>query len=169
MSNAYRESKSKPGGSLTSPPRRPSAAAPGKGTLIDQLNVQMRGNQTASLAVPLSSAPAADARAHELSASSHLPEFDGAAPVIQARSSTRSEATSTVQQAAAHGTSGSGGPLPHVDQIQKSFGPAHDLSNVRAHTDAAAADGSAAMGAEAFATGNHIAFCRYAESSHRSP
>ena len=62
-----------------------------------------------------------------------------------------------VHAAAAEGISGGGGPLPHVDTIQRSFGH-HDVSGVQAHTDGAAARGSEAMGAEAFATGNHVAF-----------
>lgn len=62
-----------------------------------------------------------------------------------------------VQRAAAHGITGSSGSLPFLDQIQRSFG-AHDVSNVKAHTDAAAAAGAKAMGAEAYATGDHVAF-----------
>ncbi len=62
-----------------------------------------------------------------------------------------------VHVAAAHGVSGSGGALPHGETIAQSFGT-YDLSNVTAHTDAAAAEGSAAMGAEAYATGSDIAF-----------
>jgi len=62
-----------------------------------------------------------------------------------------------VRDAAALGTSGAGGPLPHLDTIQRSFG-SHDVTSVRAHTDRAAAAGAAAMGASAFATGSHIAF-----------
>ncbi|MBX3158371.1 MAG: DUF4157 domain-containing protein [Deltaproteobacteria bacterium] len=62
-----------------------------------------------------------------------------------------------VQRAAAHGISGSSGPLPFLDQIQRSFG-AHDVSTVKAHTDATAAAGAKAMGAEAYATGDHVVF-----------
>lgn len=62
-----------------------------------------------------------------------------------------------VQAAAAHGTSGRGGKLPHLDIIQTLFGH-HDVSHVQAHTDGAAREGAAAMGAEAFASGDHVAF-----------
>jgi hypothetical protein len=62
-----------------------------------------------------------------------------------------------VQQAASHGVSGPGGALPHAERIQQAFG-AYDVGQVQAHTDQAAADGSAAMGAEAYATGEHVAF-----------
>ncbi len=66
-------------------------------------------------------------------------------------------AATDVHAAAAHGISGAGGALPHGAAIQQSFG-AYDLSNVTAHTDSVAAEGSAAMGAEAYATGSDIAF-----------
>ncbi|MBZ0233713.1 MAG: DUF4157 domain-containing protein, partial [Deltaproteobacteria bacterium] len=62
-----------------------------------------------------------------------------------------------VHQAAELGTSGSAGPLPHLDPIQRSFGK-HDVSSVRAYTDGNAARGAGAMGAEAFATGDQVAF-----------
>ncbi|HSK05672.1 MAG TPA: DUF4157 domain-containing protein [Kofleriaceae bacterium] len=63
----------------------------------------------------------------------------------------------SVHEAAAHGTSGAAGALPHLGAIQASFGR-HDVSGVKAHTDAPAAAGAKAMGAEAFATGDHVAF-----------
>src|SRR5882724_1710948 len=43
-----------------------------------------------------------------------------------------------VHTAAAQGISGSGGALPHGDTIQRLFGR-HDVGNIQAHTDAAAA------------------------------
>lgn len=44
--------------------------------------------------------------------------------------------------------------LPHADKIQSAFG-AHDVSHIKAHVG----DGSAAaMGAQAYATGNHVVF-----------
>jgi hypothetical protein len=60
-----------------------------------------------------------------------------------------------VHAAAAQGVSGGGGALPYAAQIQRSFG-GYDISNVQAHTDAAAAKASASMGANAYATGNHV-------------
>ena len=62
-----------------------------------------------------------------------------------------------VGEIAGRATEGAGGRLPHLDVIQRAFG-AHDLGGVRAHTSAAAAEGAAALGARAFATGNDIAF-----------
>ncbi len=62
-----------------------------------------------------------------------------------------------VHRAAAHGLSGSGGALPHLAAIQRAFGR-HDVSGVKAHVGGTAAEGSAAMGARAYAAGNQIAF-----------
>jgi hypothetical protein len=59
--------------------------------------------------------------------------------------------------AAEHGTSGAAGPLPYLEQIQPLFGK-HDVSSVLAHTDGAAQAGARAMGAEAFASGDRVAF-----------
>ncbi|HEY0992897.1 MAG TPA: DUF5995 family protein, partial [Kofleriaceae bacterium] len=58
---------------------------------------------------------------------------------------------------ARHGTSGAGGSLPHLDQIQASFGH-HDVSGVKAHHDAASGEASRALGAQAFAFGNSVGF-----------
>ncbi len=62
-----------------------------------------------------------------------------------------------VHEAAQRGTSGTSGPLPYLDIIQKSFGK-HDVSQIKSHTDAAATEGALAMGADAFATGSSVAF-----------
>ena len=58
---------------------------------------------------------------------------------------------------AAGGIAGPAAPLPHADAIQRSFG-SHDVTGVRAHVGGAAADAAAGLGAEAFATGNDVAF-----------
>jgi hypothetical protein len=65
--------------------------------------------------------------------------------------------SSDVHALAAHGISGNSGALPFLDRIQSSFG-AHDVSHVQAHTDGAASEGARGMAAQAFATGNHVAF-----------
>lgn len=66
---------------------------------------------------------------------------------------------------AAGGVSGAGGQLPHLDAIQQSFGR-HDVGGVSAHTDGAAGQATAAMGAEAYATGNSVAFASGSPSLH---
>lgn len=89
---------------------------------------------------------------------SRLPPVEAA---IQRRGTgmTGSTDTERVRAAAAQGTSGTGTGLPHAGEIQRSFGR-HDVGQIRAHVDAPAAQGAAAMGAAAFATGNHVAFAR---------
>jgi hypothetical protein len=62
-----------------------------------------------------------------------------------------------VHEAAAQGVAGGGGPLPHGDTIQRLFGR-HDISGVEAHVGGAAATANRAIGAEAYATGHHVAF-----------
>jgi hypothetical protein len=65
--------------------------------------------------------------------------------------------TGAVQAAAARGTAGPAGPLPHLHDIQSLFGR-HDVRGVRAYVGGSAAEGAAAMGAQAFATGDQVAF-----------
>lgn len=62
-----------------------------------------------------------------------------------------------VHQLAQTGVQGSGSRLPHAAAIQRAFGK-HDVSNVQAHVGGAAADAAKGIGAEAYATGNSVAF-----------
>ena len=62
-----------------------------------------------------------------------------------------------VHQAAERGVSGSAGVLPHLDAIQRSFGR-HDVGGIRAFVGGAAASASHEMGAQAYATGDSVAF-----------
>jgi hypothetical protein len=63
-----------------------------------------------------------------------------------------------IHQAAASGVEGAGGSLPHLAAIQASFGAQHDVGGIAAHVGGPAAAASAAIGASAYATGNHVAF-----------
>lgn len=76
-------------------------------------------------------------------------------PLVQRKS--RTSTFAGVVEAARSGVSGTGGPLPFLDQIQKSFG-AHDVRGIQAHTGTRAARASAAIGAEAYAVGDQVAF-----------
>lgn len=88
----------------------------------------------------------------------------GEARPVQRRG--QGEATTTdIHAAARTGISGPSGELPHRAAIQAAFGH-HDVSGIAAHTDSAAVAGSAAMGAEAFATGNDVAFGSSSPSLH---
>jgi len=69
-------------------------------------------------------------------------------------------ATSGVSLEATHaaadrGTSQATTALPHADKIQNSFGPAFDVSGIQAHVGG---DSAQAMGASAYASGNHVVF-----------
>lgn len=75
---------------------------------------------------------------------------------VQARGDAKG-GTDAVHSAAVEGTKGGGGSLPHMATIQKAFG-SHDVSGIKAHTGEKASRASEAMGAEAYATGNDVAF-----------
>ena len=60
---------------------------------------------------------------------------------------------------AARGVPGASVPLPHLQQIQASFGH-HDVSGVRAHQGPPAAAAARELGAEAYAIGDAVAFSR---------
>ena len=59
---------------------------------------------------------------------------------------------------AARGVENGGSSLPHLDKIQASFGAKHDASRIQAHVGGPATDAAAAMGAQAYATGDQVAF-----------
>jgi hypothetical protein len=63
--------------------------------------------------------------------------------------------TDAIHDAAARGVATTTAALPFADQIQQSFGPEHDVSKIQAHVGSEAPH---AMGAEAFASGNHVVF-----------
>ncbi|HKE17894.1 MAG TPA: DUF4157 domain-containing protein, partial [Kofleriaceae bacterium] len=65
--------------------------------------------------------------------------------------------TASVQARAAEGVAGAGSPLPHRDSIQAAFGR-HDVANIEAHVGGEASHAAADIGAQAFASGNHVAF-----------
>lgn len=81
--------------------------------------------------------------------------------VMQARRqsavATRAQSDEAVHEAARSGVSGSGGALPHQEAIQKAFGK-HDVSNIGSHVGGRAAAAADTMGAQAYATGDQVAF-----------
>ena len=56
------------------------------------------------------------------------------------------------------GLSGARSSLPHLETIQRSFGPGHDLSGVHGHVGGPATIAAAEMGAQAYAKGGRVAF-----------
>jgi Domain of unknown function (DUF4157) len=75
-------------------------------------------------------------------------------PVVQQRANGE-QAEAAVHSAAAQGVATAASPLPFGDAIQRSFGR-HDISSVQAHTGSDAAASASAMGAQAYAAGNHV-------------
>jgi Domain of unknown function (DUF4157) len=124
------------------------ASAPGKATMTDQLpaggGLQLKR---------LTAEPSAVA-----GAPSGQSFIDGiAGPVQRKASGEAGGGEEHIHQAAQEGIQGGGGPLPHLDRIQQAFGR-HDVGGVAAHVGGGAAAASESMGAEAYATGNHVAF-----------
>lgn len=82
-------------------------------------------------------------------------------PMLQRRFAIQRAATSAaenpadVHAAAARGTATSATQLPHFERIQRVFGR-HDVSSVKAHAGADAADSAREIGARAYATGDHV-------------
>lgn len=60
---------------------------------------------------------------------------------------------------AERGVAGASSQLPHLSAIQAAFGR-HDVSHVRAQVGGAGAEASAELGAEAYATGDRVAFAQ---------
>lgn len=67
------------------------------------------------------------------------------------------DGTAAAHADAARGIQGSGGKLPHGDAIQKSFGR-HDVGQIQAHVGGGAEKANEALGSQAYASGQHVAF-----------
>jgi Domain of unknown function (DUF4157) len=67
------------------------------------------------------------------------------------------QASADVHARAANGVSGAATTLPYHNQIQRLFGR-HDVSGVKAHIGAQAAEACETIGAGAYAMGDHVAF-----------
>ena len=63
--------------------------------------------------------------------------------------------TAAVHASAQRGIATAASPLPHAEMVQRLFGR-HDVSGIKAHTCADAAASAGAMGAKAYATGDHV-------------
>ncbi len=116
-----------------------SGGVPGKQTRAGQVQRKLTAQQADARAVGRATAHAA---------------FTDPAPV-QARGAL--DADIDVGAVAAEGVAGRGGALPFRDEIQASFGR-HDISSVQAHVGGAAGEAAQTIGAEAYATGNAVAF-----------
>jgi hypothetical protein len=77
--------------------------------------------------------------------------------LVQAKGVPPGDAPAAVQQIAEQGTRGPATALPHAGTIQRIFGR-HDVSQVQAFVGGPASAASAGIGAEAYATGDRVAF-----------
>lgn len=148
-------------------PQRAPRPAPGKVTRTSKLSPS-RGaavQRKAAASAPGATAP----QARSLWAHTMDPLMDAAhrgvtaltessQHAVQARGLVEADDPASVHRAAAAGVSGTGSTLPYFDRIQGAFGDAHDLSRVQAHTGGKAATASEHLGAQAYATGEHVAF-----------
>ena len=132
-----------------------AARVPGKASLTQRLAARPPAEPVQRAIDPASAAVQRARLAHDLAAAF---DFTGPAAVQRKVDPHTGLADGAIADHAARGVSGAGGVMPHLEAIQRSFGPAHDLSGVRAHVGGAAADASAAIGAHAYATGNDVAF-----------
>jgi hypothetical protein len=90
-------------------------------------------------------------------------DVEAAADPVQRKASPSSESggsgtTERMAATAARGVSGPAEALPHAGAIQAAFGATHDVSSISAHVGGAAAKASDQLGADAYATSNHVAF-----------
>jgi hypothetical protein len=118
----------------------PQELGPGKQTLVEQIRVPVQRK--------------ADARGDAA-----LRDSAWASMIQMVRGSEPAEGAGAVHAAAAQGVATPSGPLPHGDTIQRAFGH-HDISSIQAHTGPNAAASANAMGADAYATGDHVVLGR---------
>jgi hypothetical protein len=81
-----------------------------------------------------------------------------ATPVVQRRAAGPSDETAT-RAAASQGLATPSSSLPFSGTLQRAFGR-HDVSSIQAHTGPAAASSAQAMGADAYATADHVVLGR---------
>ena len=92
----------------------------------------------------------------QLQASELQLDSNPSADEVQKAANGEKSSSRSIQQVAATGFSGSSTSLPHLNQIQQSFGV--DLAGVQAYIGGSAAAACQQMGAAAYASGNQIAF-----------
>ena len=118
----------------------PQELGPGKQTLVEQIRVPVQQK--------------ADARGDAA-----LRDSTWASMIQLVRGSEPAEGVGCVHAAAAQGVATPSATLPHGDTIQRAFGH-HDISSIQAHTGPAAAASASAMGADAYATSDHVVLGR---------
>lgn len=136
-------------------PSRADGMAAGAGRVVDDWEMTPGLASALGLGAPGDSDGAPEGAARVQRKAVSMPSWASASQV-QARGDLHGENTVAIAE---RGVASASSPLPHLDAIQRSFGK-HDVSDVRAQIGGEAADASRAIGAEAYATGNRVAFAR---------
>ena len=103
----------------------------------------------------------ADVRSHLAAPGKRTLVAQVVAPVVQQRAADEHDPSdeATVHAAASQGVATPASPLPFSGTIQRAFGR-HDVSSIQAHTGPDAAATAHAMGADAYASGDHVVLGR---------
>ncbi len=131
-----------------------ATATPGKRTLVE----------TAASASELHAPSAVQRQTRGATASTPSPATAGASlqqlfgRPVQRRGQPSDAEPAQIHAAAARGTATPATALPFADRIQAAFGPRHPVASIQAHVGGAASESAGAMGASAYATGNHVVF-----------
>jgi hypothetical protein len=146
--------------------RDTAAPAPGKRTLV--ADAVMASESSAPVQARASSGSSASVEDWQMSPGlSSAFGLDSSSDPQPAQSVQRKAMTGPVQARgnlggdvtaiAGHGVAGASSSLPYLDTIQRSFG-SHDVSGTRVQVGGAATEASHAIGAQAYATGDRVAF-----------
>lgn len=136
-------------------PGKADGMAAGAGRVVDDWEMTPGLASALGLGAPGDSDDAPEGAARVQRKAVSMPSWASTGQV-QARGDLHGENTVAIAE---RGVASASSPLPHLDAIQRSFGK-HDVSNVRAQIGGEAADASRAIGAEAYATGNRVAFSK---------
>jgi hypothetical protein len=79
---------------------------------------------------------------------------------VQRRGQPSDAEPAQIHAAAARGTATPTTALPFADRIQAAFGPRHSVASIQTHVGSVASESAGAMGASAYATGNHVVFAK---------
>jgi len=128
--------------------------APGKRTLVEMLPQPASAPE-----MPTTSAPVqrrAESIAPEPATTSKpRPTIHDLFGRVQRKAASAEPDAAAVHRSAQRGIATAASPLPHAAMIQQLFGR-HDISGVKAHAGAEATSSATAMGAKAYATGDHV-------------
>ena len=141
--------------------RQATLSGPGKRTLVEQAYIpDDTPVQRQSISGTSERGGGLPAHVHMVQCMYGLPRTHAATPAVQLHEAGPRETTDAeTRTIAADGVAGGGSALPHHDAIAASFGRhAPAVTGIRAHVGGPAAEAAAAIGAQAYTTGNSIAF-----------